>query len=137
MGNTVTKSDCVKLEGHEMINEFYTVKRTSGEMETGWVTGRGVGGPDWVNNAAFKMNSGAWRIYMNNQKDDVNTVVQGWRPLETIYPTRLEGDSDGIKLWRDKIKKYLYDLEDLRILAELEAARKIAEEEDGLMNQTT
>jgi hypothetical protein len=115
MGNAIVKSDCVNLEGQEMTKDTYTVKRTSGEMEVGWSMGAGCGSPDWVTQNAFQRTSGEWRIYMTNGKNDINTVVQGWRPLRDVYPTRLEGDLEGIKVWRKGIREILENLEEVRL----------------------
>jgi hypothetical protein len=118
MGNTVTKSECINLEGQEITKDSYTIKRTSGEMETKWITGSGCGSPDWVTQNAIKRD-GEWRIYMNNGQDDINTVVQGWRRLPTIYPTRLEGAEGDIKEWQRTTGFLLDKLEEARLQAEL------------------
>lgn len=117
MGNTVGKEDCVNLEGFEITKGFYTVKRTSGDMETGWIMGSGYGSPEWVTQNAFKRTTGGWRIYMTNGKDNINTVVQGWRPVRTIYPTKLEGDKEFIEKWQGMVIELLDQLEDTRLMA--------------------
>jgi hypothetical protein len=123
MGNTIGKNDCVNIEGHEITKESYTVKRTSGEMELEWVMGAGCGSPEWITENAFKK-EGEWRIFMNNGKDDINTVVQGWRRLSTICPTRLEGDQGGIDEWRKMVETLLDGLEEVREKANVEERKE-------------
>lgn len=139
MGNEIGKPDCVNLEGQEMTKDTYTVKRTSGEMEVDWSMGAGCGSPDWVTQNAFQRASDEWRIYMTNGKNDINTVVQGWRRLSTIYPTRLEDDLDAIKEWRRGVSELLDELEEVRVQAQVkekrELSRAIVEIVHGTENQ--
>jgi hypothetical protein len=58
---------------------------------------------------------------MNNGQDNINTVVQGWRRLSTIYPTRLEGNEEGIKDWQVMVGCLLEQLEQERLQAEFTA----------------
>jgi hypothetical protein len=120
MGNGIGKYDCINLEGQQITKDTYTIKRTSGQMEVDWTMGAGCGSPEWVTQNAFKRD-GSWRIYMTNGKDDINTVVQGWRPLHDVYPTRLEGNEEGIKQWQLMVGCLLEDLEGERLQAELTA----------------
>jgi hypothetical protein len=113
MGNTVGKNDCVNIEGQEITKESYTIKRTSGDIETNWVIGGGYGVPGWLTRHALKR-EGRWRIFMDNSQKDSDAIVQGWRRLSTIYPTRLEGDEGGIDEWRKMVEKLLDELEEAR-----------------------
>jgi hypothetical protein len=119
MGNTIGKNDCVNIEGQEITKESYTVKRTSGQMDLEWTMGAGCGSPGWITQNATKR-EGEWRIFMNNGHSDINTVAHGWRRLSTIFPTRLEGDQDGINEWRKMVEKLLDELEEVREKAYLE-----------------
>ena len=125
MGNAIVKSDCINLEGQEITRDSYTVKRTSQQMEINWVMGAGCGSPDWITYDAFKRD-GEWRIFMNNTHTDIETIAHGWRRLSTIYPTRLEGDDDGINEWRKMVCILLEELEEVRVQAELAAKEPIS-----------
>lgn len=127
MGNTVARPQCVNIEGQEITNDSYTVKRTSGEMEAGWKTGTCYGSPDWVTQHAYK-NEGEWRIFMNNCHTDIDAIAQGWRRLSTIYPTRLAEDIDAIEEWRRGVRGLLDELEEVRLQAHLKEKRKMSRE---------
>lgn len=121
MGNHISQSQCVSLEDSTLyIEPSYTVKRTSGEMESGWVISKpkvmGTSFPPWINQHATKQNpEEQWRIFMNNNSDNPNTYICGWRRLETIYPSNLEGDTEAIRVWRYDFLKHLEILEELRL----------------------
>jgi hypothetical protein len=117
MGNSLAKSDCVSLYGMtEIINDTYTVRRTSGEMESGWSIAPPIMGnmPEWIVYHAIKDN-GIWRIFMHNNKRDPNMHVCGWRYLDSIYPTQFSNDQETINSWRSNILLILDDLECKRL----------------------
>jgi hypothetical protein len=122
MGNTLTKEKCISLEGmSELINDSYTVIRTSGEIESGWSIAPPIMGnmPKWIVYHAIKDN-GIWRIFMHNDKKDPNLYVCGWRHLDSIYPTQFANDQEIINAWRSNIELILDDLEHKRLLKESE-----------------
>ena len=93
----------------EFSEQVYTVKRTSGILESGWILGRPhIEGLDGNKYAYFDFKESKWRIYTQNGKENPNEFLFAWRDLEKIFPTSLEGKDDEINNWR---KKVLYALE--------------------------
>ena len=117
MGNTVVKEQCVSIENIPEFNEeFYTVKRTSGILETGWtLSWAPAHGVEWMKKSAyFDVKEGMWRIYTQNGKNDPNEWLYGWRNLENIFPTSLDGKEEEIAAWRQKVYVQLEALENKR-----------------------
>ena len=102
----------VKLPSH-LVQEAFTVLRTSGEMEPGWRITKGD--PDSEDATASKYglkDPGKWRILMENTTDpDPQKHVNGWRRIETIEPTRLSGNQEAIEAWRLEVIELLEALE--------------------------
>ena len=122
MGNTLTKEKCISLEGmSELINDSYTVIRTSGEIESGWSIAPPIMGnmPEWIVYHALKDN-GVWRIFMHNNNKDPNLYVCGWRQLNSIYPTQFADDLEIINAWRSNTESILNNLEMKRLTKEAE-----------------
>ena len=122
MGNNIAKGSCVSLENMtELINDTYTVRRTSGQMENGWIISPPIMGnmPEWVVYYALKDN-GSWRIFMHNNERNPNLHVSGWRHLDSIYPTHFADDQEIIDAWRSNTELILNDLEHKRLIKESE-----------------
>jgi hypothetical protein len=123
-GLTIQKNLHVSLNDYEeIVNDKYTVMRTSGQLDEGWIIALqsglvlNVSGPSatkhFINDDPKK-----WRIFMDNGKT-THEYMCGWRRIETIHPTRLNGDEEAIKTWRQGL---------LEILEALEAKRPEAKE---------
>jgi hypothetical protein len=124
-GLTIQKNLHVSLSDYEEIaNDKYTVMRTSGQLDEGWVISIESGLVDISGSSATKHftkdDPPKWRIFMDNSKT-AHEYTCGWRRIETIYPTRLSGDEDAIKTWRQGL---------LEILEALEAKRSETKEAD-------
>jgi hypothetical protein len=127
MGNSVVKEQCVNIENIPEFNEeLYTVKRTSGILEGGWILSWArAHGVEWMKKSAyFDTTLNKWRIYTQNGKENPNEWLYGWRDLENIFPTSLEGKKEEIDAWRAKVYVQLEALENKR---EDEVMKKIAE----------
>ena len=128
----------MSLRGYEEIaNDTYTVKRSSGMLEPGWIIShqsslepnedgpsaskrptkdkvkqiRGYGDSP-VDDTAD--DGPVWRVFMVNGKS-AQDYVCGWRRLETIHPARLDGDEEAIKVWRQAFLEILEALEQKRL----------------------
>lgn len=116
----------VSLSQYEQIaNDTYTVKRTSGELDRGWGLPHQSGlepnveGPSATKHCG-KDEKQTWRIFMDNGKTIPEEYVGGWRRLETIYPTRFDGDEEAIRIWRRDVLELLEMLEAKRLEAPVE-----------------
>jgi hypothetical protein len=93
------ETNCISIENIPEFQHSYTVIRTSGEMQNGWTLGcsqplwHGLG---WVKHHAYFSPKG-WRLMLTDSNE-----WSGWRPINTIWPTALEGDEVAIQAWRDK-----------------------------------
>lgn len=118
MGNTLSETLCVSLEGCDAITRHtYTVERTSGSLDSGWVISESpfkVGRPAWLKMHATKHISEGWRIFMHNNKSDPNLYVSGWRKINTIVPENQNPDFD-LKIWRKNLVNILEELEVARL----------------------
>lgn len=118
MGNTLSETLCVSLEGCEAITRYtYTVERTSGSIDSGWVISESpfnIGRPKWLKMHATKHISEGWRIFMHNNSSDPNLYVSGWRKINTIVPENQNPDFD-IKIWRKNLVNLLEELEVARL----------------------
>ena len=114
---SIPKELCITVPPY-VINETYTVTRTSGAIEAGWR----VSTENQCFHAGITSNAskhglktpGIWRIYMNNGQDNANLHVCGWRRIETIYPSRFVGCELAIAAWRVYVVELLDDLEEKR-----------------------
>jgi hypothetical protein len=124
VNSSVLDEECVSIAHMEwLVNESFTVERTSGDKESGWFITTtmhkcsAIGAYTRVtahaakNSMAFK-NPGVWRIFMRNAEDDPNTHACGWRRITTIAPTRLIGDDAAIIEWRHRVIEELQKAED-------------------------
>ena len=102
MGNTFSESDCVSLANTPVVTgTTYTVVRTSGKKEAGWIISKPIPGatvPKWIDQHAKKI-EGGWKIFMHNNETDPNLFACGWRKIEAIHPTKLDSEQ-GIANWR-------------------------------------
>jgi hypothetical protein len=107
-------------EFHDLLNDTYTVERTSGKIDSGWrIPGnspvdQSIEGP-CASIHAVKNDVKGWRIFMDNSPKDINELFGGWRRIETIWPTRLDGDADAIHMWRKRTIDILQSLEEERL----------------------
>jgi len=112
---------CVQVPEILLVN--YTVKRTSGEMETGWR----IPLECYVDRLDIEMPSASrharsdrkglenWRIFMDNGPKTPEEYAHGWRRVSTVYPTDLDGDEEAIEKWRESTIALLEELEAARI----------------------
>ena len=113
---------CVDITAIEtLMTGSYTVKRTSGVMQTGWYIPKeqhqcSVFCPEWFHSSATKTMKEVpvWRIFMRNSEDP-ETHACGWRPLHHIEPTHLTGNQEAIDAWRAEITKILEVEEEKRL----------------------
>jgi len=109
-GISAPKDECVSIQGiEELMNGSFTVKRTSGDLETGWFVPKEHHHcaslcPGHCFAAAWKHE--VWRIFMRNS-DDSKVHACGWRRLETVQPTALSGNQEAIDMWRSKMIVFL------------------------------
>lgn len=133
MGNSYSQEQCVSLADKPVVTEaIYTVLRTSGAKDEGWVISRplpGAAAPKWVNQHAVKYDS-VWRIFMHNNQTDPNLFACGWRRIETIHPVQLTSQ-DAIDNWRMCLRDILEDLEARRLEAEGPPVVRSLEEMSG------
>jgi hypothetical protein len=100
----------------EIVNDRYTVKRTSGKLESGWKISHEslceefLDGPS-ATKYCPKDTTRKWRIFLDNNKMSYEEHRASWRRLETIHPTRLNGDEEAIKIWRQNLLEILEPLE--------------------------
>jgi len=117
MGNTYSEAECVSLEDKPVVTgPSYTVLRTSGAKDDGWVISKPIPGaliPKWVDQHAIKY-QGVWRIFMHNNSTDPNIFACGWRNIDKIHPSQLTSQ-DAIENWRGCLVGILEDLEARRL----------------------
>jgi len=132
MGNTYSESECVSLADKFIVTEaVYTVLRSSGAKDEGWVISKPIPGADaprWVNQHAMKMD-GVWRIFMHNNQTNPNLFACGWRRIDTIHPTQLMSQ-DAIENWRKCLLGILEDLEANRLQANRLEANRLEAQSD-------
>ena len=117
MGNQVSsveKVSCVSLQGvQEFVFDDYTVKRTSGDFEKGWVIKYKLD-DDWPNNSAhFDYKENKWRIYVHNCNPIPELWRFAWRDLSRIRPTLMSEPEAA--LWRAAVITKLDKLESSRL----------------------
>ncbi len=119
----VSESKCVNLAGQAAyLEEAYTVIRTSGKQETGWLLTSTLHrcsnhvSYSWRPRAHAYLKKEGWALSLHNgdQEDAEGKIVAshccGWRPLGTFWPTRLTGDQAAIDTWQAEIKLRLEEL---------------------------
>ena len=52
---------------------------------------------------------------MDNGKTTPEEVRYGWRRVNSVYPTELEGDEDAILTWQSNVERLFDTLEEARI----------------------
>jgi hypothetical protein len=114
---SVPLSKCVEISSLPYWNQSYTVKRSSGELQEGWIIdprphrcanntlceppaahallrpAPGERGLEW---------RGEWRVHLHNGDPPhfpEQAHVCGWRPLGTFWPTQLTGKQEEIDTW--------------------------------------
>ena len=116
------------LEFPDLIQDTYTVKRTSGLCDPGWVISRATSFEPTLDGPSASKHCSKepmkWRIFLDNNKTSEEYVC-GWRRIETIEPTRLSGNQEAIDEWRMKTIERLERLEAKR--SELEEAAALKE----------
>ena len=115
---SIERKFCIQVPEDLLVK--YTVKRTSGQMESGWriplecyVDRMEVEMPSASVHA--KTDSKHWRIFMDNGSTMPETLLFGWRRVNSIYPTDLEGDQDAILEWQTRTQELFDELEKARI----------------------
>lgn len=115
----VTLSKCVNLAGQAVyLEETYTVVRTSGEQQDGWllttkrhtcVNTAGSVHPD----ALALLKQEGWAIHLHNgdqSEEAPENHACGWRRLGTFWPTRLTGNQAAIDSWTNCFRAKLEQL---------------------------
>ena len=105
----------------EITNDSYTVERTNGSIESGWRIPVTSGVDMSVKAPAASIHAvltegmkGGWRIFLDNGLTNANEMLGGWRRLDSIWPTRLNGNAEAIQKWRDETTLILEELEKKR-----------------------
>jgi hypothetical protein len=119
----VSESKCVNLAAEQAyLDESYTVIRTSGQQETGWLLTSTVhrcynhGSHSWRPRAHAYLKKEGWVLSLHNgdQEDAEGNIVAshccGWRTLGTFWPTRLTGDEEAIAAWTEQLRDRLEEL---------------------------
>jgi hypothetical protein len=133
-GLTIPKELHVSLRAYEeIVNDTYTVMRSSGMLESGWTISHESGlEPNVEGPSASKRptkdkpkviraygeppvddtddDGPVWRVFLDNGKPS-HDYMCGWRRLVSIHPTRLDGDEEAIKVWREAFLEILEALE--------------------------
>jgi hypothetical protein len=116
----ITESKCVSLSyAVEYLVESYTVVRTSGQQEIGWLLANtphhcyNRDPRSWRPRAHAYLKQEGWSVYLHNgdaSEENPDAHCCGWRRLGTFWPTRLTGDEAGIKSWTNSVRERLEDL---------------------------
>ena len=116
MGNTISVNDCVNVENITELTQYadYTVTRTSGDLDSGWIIGPTAIAASWIKRHALKK-EGTWRIFLNNGQGDPNLALYAWRHLNKIFPSSLKGQHAEILFWRETVIGKLEALETKRL----------------------
>jgi len=109
----IAESKCVFLGSETaLMEESYTVTRTSGELESSWfitkdrhfcVDTRRL---TWVPGAHASLKKEGWRVFLANPKEGDGHAC-GWRRIGTFWPSRLDGDQAAIDAWVTELKTTL------------------------------
>jgi hypothetical protein len=106
-------------EYEEIVNDTYSVLRSAGGMDSGWKVSHQSSREMWLRGPAATKHynypgaKNGWRIFLDNGNDMYYCC--GWRHIESIYPTRLSGDEEAIKVWRQEFLELLEALETQRM----------------------
>jgi hypothetical protein len=90
--------------------EPYTVTRTSGEIQDGWMITEKAHTCPIRNPAALASFLNGWRVHMHNgdyNAADPKAHACGWRPLGSFWPSRLTGDATAIEAWQKELEEFL------------------------------
>ena len=105
----------------EIANDSYTVERTNGSVEPGWRIPETSAVDPSVKAPAASIHAvlthgmkGGWRIFLDNGRVNTTEILGGWRRLDSIWPTRLNGNAEAIQVWRDETTLILDELEKKR-----------------------
>jgi hypothetical protein len=108
----VSQSKCISLkEESSLLEDSYTVIRTSGESETGWTLSAEphecaqTCNCTWNYAGHANLGEQGWRVFLANGPGDNHGC--GWRRLGTFWPSRLEGDQTAIDAWTAELKTTL------------------------------
>jgi hypothetical protein len=121
MGQAISIDTKYCIQVPESLCVEYTVKRTSGKMEECWHIS-----PEFFIRRDFEVKfpsaskhavkeNKQWRIFMDNGKTTPEEVMYGWRRVNSIYPTELEGDEEAILSWQKSTELLFEELEVARI----------------------
>jgi hypothetical protein len=110
----------VSLKDYEdIVKDTYSVLRSDGRMDSGWKVSHQssremwLRGPSATKHYSYPGAKNGWRIFLDNGNDMYYCC--GWRHIESIYPTRLDGDDEAIKMWRQELLELLAFLETQRM----------------------
>jgi hypothetical protein len=113
----VSESKCVNLSSEAgYLAESYTVVRTSGAQETGWLLTSTLhrcynhSPQSWRPKAHAYIKKEGWALSLHNgdqAEEAADAHCCGWRPLGTFWPTRLTSDEEAIKAWTDQLRDRL------------------------------
>jgi len=111
------ENNCISVKNIPEFDHSYTVIRTSGEKMSGWTIGCNLPiyqGMSWAKHHATKtvtptLSNKGWRLMLSNNEDPGNLLC-GWKPINTIWPTVLDGDDAAIQAWHDKVVAILDSL---------------------------
>jgi hypothetical protein len=100
-----SEKDCISVKTIAEFQHSYTVIRGSGDKMIGYTLGSNLPyyfNVNWAIHHATKtvtptLSFKGWRLMITNKEDS------GWKPINTIYPTALEGDDAAIQEWRNKV----------------------------------
>lgn len=121
-GMSISRKYHVSLADYpEIVNDSYTVERSSGDIDSGWRIPAGSGVDMSVKFPAASIHAminhgmkGGWRIFMDNGHKRPEKMLGGWRRIGTIWPTRLHGDAQAIEKWSNELIVILDELEKKR-----------------------
>jgi len=129
---SIDESLCVSLKGTSYYDKEYTVVRTSGAADPGWMMchHENIYRPDYEEDCCGATKHAAsedekaetWRVFMREGKD--KGPLHGWRRVGTFYPTALQGDEAAIKAWQDDLVRFLNELDAARPARIAEARAK-------------
>jgi len=103
----------------EIVKDTYSVLRSDGEIDSDWEVSHesayeiSLSGPSATKHYKYPNAKSGWRIFLNNGWP--KHYCCGWRHIESIYPTRLDGDEEAIKVWRQELLEILDTLEAKRM----------------------
>jgi hypothetical protein len=113
-------SKCVNLAGESLyLDESYTVVRTSGAVEDGWMLTDKIHRCSNTDPRSQRPKAHAflkpdgWSLHLHNgdqHEEEPDKHCCGFRRLSTFWPTRLTGDQPAITAWTEQLRDRLEEL---------------------------